>query len=72
MEQDRIITEVDRLEFERLSQLKTADMRDKHSAQELSRRYINPGEHICMHCDPQVQKLFKKIKTWWQSNKDRI
>lgn len=59
------MTKIDRDEIERLLSLKTADMRDKHSAEDLIRKYINPGAHYCMTCDPSVRQMFRVLRNWW-------
>ena len=64
------ITKQDKLEIERLLALKTASMVDKHSAQEMVRRYMDNGAKYCMTCDPSIQAMFKRLRHWYNLNKD--
>lgn len=62
----------DKKEFERLYKLKAADMKDKNSALDLVRRYIDPGAAYCLHCDPAIRSMFNRLKMWYDTNKDNI
>jgi hypothetical protein len=61
----------DREEFERLYKLKAADMTDKNSALDLIRRYIDAGSAYCLHCDGAIRAMFKRLKGWYDENKDK-
>lgn len=65
------ISKEDKLEFERLLIIKTADMVDKHSAQNLIRTYIDNGAKYCMTCDPSIRAMFKRLRNWFEANKDK-
>jgi len=61
----------DKDEIERLLSLKIATFPDKSSAQEMIRKYINPGAHYCMTCDPAIRQMFSVLRGWWsKQNKD--
>lgn len=66
------MNELDKLEFQRLYDLTTAKMLDKHSAQDLIQRYIDPGAKYCMTCDPSIRAMFRRLKVWWGENKDKV
>jgi len=65
------MNELDKLEFERLCNLTEANAIDKHSAQDLIQRYMDPGAKYCMSCDPSVRAMFRRLKAWWFENKDK-
>jgi hypothetical protein len=58
----------DLLEIKRLCQIRVADMRDKTSALDMIRKYINEGANYCMTCDPQVRDMFLTLKKWADGN----
>jgi hypothetical protein len=60
----------DKIEIVRLLELKTASMVDKHSAQEMVRRYIDNGAKYCLSCDPSIRAMFKRLRNWYEANKD--
>ncbi|MFY8170066.1 MAG: hypothetical protein ACOVK2_03000 [Candidatus Fonsibacter sp.] len=62
----------DRDEFERLYKLKAADMKDKNSALDLIRRHIDSGAAYCLHCDAAIRAMFNRLKSWYDTNKDKI
>jgi len=64
------ISKEDKIEIERLLTLKVAAMPDKHSAQEMIRRYIDNGAKYCMTCDPAIVSMFKRLRNWFEVNKD--
>jgi hypothetical protein len=66
------MNEIDRKEFERLNTLTSAKMVDKHIAQDLIQKYIDPGAKYCMTCDPAVQSMFRRLKAWWLENADKV
>lgn len=66
-----MINEVDKIEFERLYNLTSATALDKHSAQSLIQRYMDPGAKYCMTCDPSVRAMFRRLKLWWDENKTK-
>jgi hypothetical protein len=66
------MNETDKKEFERLYNLTTAKMLDKHLAQDLIQRYIDPGAKYCMTCDPSIRAMFRRLKMWWEENKDKV
>jgi hypothetical protein len=66
------MNETDKKEFERLYNLSTAKMLDKHLAQDLIQRYIDPGAKYCMTCDPSIRAMFRRLKMWWEENKDKV
>lgn len=66
------MNETDKKEFERLYNLTSAKMLDKHLAQDLIQRYIDPGAKYCMTCDPSIRAMFRRLKMWWQENKDKV
>lgn len=66
------MNEVDKIEFQRLYDLTTAKMLDKHLAQDLIQRYIDPGAKYCMTCDPSIRAMFRRLKGWWDENKSKV
>jgi hypothetical protein len=62
----------DKKEFERLYKLTTADMVDKMSAYDLMKRYVDKDAIFCLTCDPSVSAMFKRLKGWFEINKDNI
>lgn len=66
------MNETDKKEFERLYNLTSAKMLDKHLAQDLIQRYIDPGAKYCMTCDPSIRAMFRRLKIWWEENKDKV
>lgn len=64
-----MISEEDKLEFERLYSLQSFKPVDKHSAQSLIQRYIDPGAKYCMSCDGSVRAMFKRLRLWWDESK---
>ena len=58
------VTTGDIIEIRRLLTLKTADMGDKNSAQNIINRYINEGGRWCMTCDPAIRQMFSVLKNW--------
>ena len=65
------ISKEDKLQIERLLSLKTAAMPDKHLAQLLIQTYIDNGAKYCMTCDPSIRAMFKRLRTWYETNKDK-
>ena len=61
----------DKVEIERLLSLTTAAMPDKHLVQDLVRKYIDNGCRYCMTCDPSIRAMFKRLRTWYETNKDK-
>lgn len=66
------MNEIDRKEFERLNTLTSAKMVDKHIAQDLIQKYIDPGAKYCMTCDPSIRAMFRRLKAWWLENADKV
>jgi hypothetical protein len=67
------ISGVDRDEFIRLINLTSATGADKHSAQNLIQKYIDPTAQYCMNCPPSVGAMFRRLKGWWSEiGKDKI
>ena len=64
------ISKEDKIEIERLLNLSTADMRDKNSCQSIIQRYIDNGAMYCMTCDPSIRAMFKRLRGWYETNKD--
>lgn len=62
----------DKLEIIRLLNLTSVNGVDKHSAQDLIQRYINPGAKYCMSCDGSVRAMFNQLRNWWQLNKNNM
>jgi len=62
----------DKLEIERLYSLKSFNGLDKHSAQDLIQRYIDPGAKYCMSCDGSVRAMFNRLRRWWDETKDKV
>lgn len=65
------ISKEDKIEIERLLNLTTADMRDKNSCQLMIQRLIDNGAKYCMTCDPAIRAMFKRLRTWYEANKDK-
>jgi hypothetical protein len=66
------MNEVDKIEFQRIYDLTVAKMQDKHSAQDLIQKYIDAGAKYCMTCDPAIRAMFRRLKAWWDENKDKV
>jgi hypothetical protein len=64
-----MVSEEDRIEIERLVNLKEADMSDKNSAQMMVRKYMDKGFKCCMTCGPAVVQMFKRLRMWWEKTK---
>lgn len=59
-----MIDEADKLEIQRLLKLRTANMGDKNSAQDLIRKYISEGAKWCMTCDAAIKQMFGVLRNW--------
>lgn len=66
------MNEVDKIEFQRIYDLTVAKMQDKHSAQDLIQKYIDAGAKYCMTCDPSIRAMFRRLKGWWDENRDKV
>lgn len=64
------MSEEDKNEIIRLLSLKKVQMLDKHSAQDIIQRHINPGAKYCMTCDGSVRAMFNQLRNWFE-NKDK-
>jgi hypothetical protein len=61
------MTRLEKDEIERLLSVSVADVTDKHSAQSIIQKYIQPGYKCCMTCDPQIRLMFRKLRGWWDA-----
>jgi len=58
-----IISEEDKIEIERLLNLKVALGEDKASCNQMINKYFDKGFKFCKTCDSQIRRAWQKLKS---------
>jgi hypothetical protein len=61
--------EKDRIEIERLIQLKAVTQSDKESALDIYKRLVTPFSRFCLKCPTSVRMLFKNLAVYYAKTK---
>lgn len=65
-----MISEEDKIVFERLVNLITMNPADKHIMKNLCEKYKINGCNVCLSCNDAVRNLFKRVCQFYEKNKN--